>query len=208
MKLVCLLSGGIDSPVAAYQMAKAGADVALLHMDNGRYGGSGALDKVRLLRGQLQRASGTTMPLYAAPHERNQTIASQLIDRSFQCVICKRTMQRVAKGLALKLGAEGIVMGDSLGQVASQTLQNIRAEQTGLHFPVLRPLIGMDKLEIEQVAKRIGTYEISIVGGGVCGILPERPRTMARVDQILDQERKLDFEEMVAFAVENAAEIQ
>jgi len=107
-------------------------------------------------------------------------------------------MLRTAQAVARQVGAEGIIMGDSLGQVASQTLNNIRAEQHGLELPVLRPLIGLDKLEIERLAKEIGTYEISIMsnGGKECTAVPSRVITNASVPDILAEEAKVDLESM------------
>jgi len=103
-------------------------------------------------------------------------------------------MQRTARELAKNLGASGIIMGDSLGQVASQTLKNIRSENIGLDFPVIRPLIGMDKLEIEAIAKEIGTYEISIRPTNGCLIVPERPITEAEPQKVIAMSEKIDVD--------------
>jgi thiamine biosynthesis protein ThiI len=206
--VVCLISGGIDSPVAAYSMARQGVEVVLLHMDNRPYSDESSLEKVYDIRERLEAVTGQSMRLFIAPHGRNQELTANACKKGFQCVICKRTMLRTANGVALRLGAEAIVTGESLGQVASQTLQNLKAESHGLDFPVLRPLIGSDKLEIEGVAKRIGTYEISVRSPSVCTIVPKRPVTMARIDRLLDEERKLDYEEMISYAVEHLQEFK
>jgi thiamine biosynthesis protein ThiI len=92
--------------------------------------------------------------------------------------------------------------------VASQTLHNLRAESLGLDFLVLRPLIGMDKIEIEAIAKRIGTYEISTRSPSICKMVPAKPVTMAKVDRLLNEESKVDIKEMVAFAAGHVAEIK
>lgn len=208
MKAVCLISGGIDSPVAAHMMASRGVELALLHMDNRPYSDDSSIDKVLDVWEQLQRSTGREMRLLIAPHGRNQELTANACRKGYQCVICKRTMLRTAKGAALRLGADAIVTGESLGQVASQTLQNLRAESHGLDFPVLRPLIGLDKLEIEAVAKRIETYDISVRSPSVCRIVPKRPMTMVRIDRLKEEEAKLDYEEMVSFAVEHLQEIK
>jgi thiamine biosynthesis protein ThiI len=210
MKAVALLSGGIDSPVAAYLMSQRGCEMILLHMDNRPYASDGSVHKVARLATALRHASGQDMPALSAPHGRNQAINANSCRRPYQCVLCKRLMLKVAKEIAIRNGAEALVTGESLGQVASQTLLNLRAEEYGLEFPVLRPLIGLDKLEIEAIAKRIGTYEISIQGDGgpACLILPERVITDAVPENVLAEEDKVDISEMVRFAADNAVQLR
>ena len=204
MKLVSLMSGGFDSPVASYIMAKRGADIILLHMDNGMYGGKGELDKVKRLADRLKEVTGKEFPLYVLNHEANQTLIKERCEHPYQCVMCKRTMQHVARAFALKYDCSGIIMGDSLGQVASQTLRNIKAEGTDLDFPVVRPLIGMDKTEIMDIAKEIGTYDISAKQTGGCAVVPLKPITEARSDKVLELQSKLDFEKMIMDCVNSA----
>jgi len=208
MQVICLLSGGIDSPVAAYMLAERGAEVVLLHMDNRPYADEAATGKIDRLRGQLESAIGRRVRLFVAPHGPNQEIFSKLCSPAYQCVLCKRTMLHVAKELALRIGGEAIVTGESLGQVASQTLHNIRVESHELDFPVLRPLIGLDKIEIEALAKRIGTYEISIANPSPCAIVPRHPITMCRLDDMMSQQSKVDFYGMVRTAASQAEEFQ
>ena len=197
MKLVALLSGGIDSPVASYIMSVRGADILLLHMDNGRYADRKEIDKVRMLAARLSEVTGKEFPLYIADHETNQTIIKDKTDHKYQCVMCKRTMMFVAKEFSKRNGCKGIIMGDSLGQVASQTLRNIRSETVDLDFPVIRPFIGMDKKEIIDIARRIGTYDISIIQTAGCGIVPIRPITEASPSDVIKLQSKVDFESMV-----------
>jgi thiamine biosynthesis protein ThiI len=116
-------------------------------------------------------------------------------------------MLRVAAAFAGKIGAEAVVTGDSLGQVASQTVQNLRAESLDVEMPILRPLIGQDKIEIENIAKRIGTFEISTRTPSACSIVPKRPVTMARIDMVFDELKRLDHDEMISFATEHTEEI-
>lgn len=198
MKLVSLLSGGIDSPVATYVMARAGAEVILLHMDNRPYADDAIIDHVERLAIRLREVTGQEMPLYSAPHHIFQTAIAERCDRPYQCVMCKRTMQRTAKALALKLGCKGIIMGDSLGQVASQTLKNIKMENAGLNFPVARPLIGYDKLEIEALAKEIGTYGISIEHVNGCTLVPQNPITEADPAKVFKFDDVLDLDALAS----------
>ncbi len=208
MKVVCLLSGGIDSPVAAYSLGKNGAELILLHMDNRPYSDDTSVNKARELADQVGDALGQQVPLYVAPHGYNQLQIHKHCTRNLQCVLCKRTMLKVARNLSRTLGAEAVATGESMGQVASQTLYNIVSEQSGLDFPVLRPLIGLDKLEIENIAKRIGTYEISIRKGTPCTIVPFRPATMATPEMIRAQEARLDIEKLAFDAAEEAFELR
>jgi len=208
MRLVALVSGGIDSPVAAYKMTERGADVLLLHMDNRPHTDGRCIAKAKKIAERLSVVTGEEIQLYAADHGINQTIIKKGCDNSYQCVLCKRLMMRVAKEFALRNRCSGIVMGDSLGQVASQTLRNIRSESSGLDFPVLRPLIGLDKLEIEAIAKDIGTYEISILPESPCGVVPQRPITEAEPRKVESLQSSLEFDRMVMNSADSAKRIQ
>jgi thiamine biosynthesis protein ThiI len=177
-------------------------------MDNSPYSDRTALDKVHRLRAQLESVLGRPLALLEAPHGRNQGIFTKECSAPYQCVLCKRMMLHVAKAVALRKGAEAIVTGESLGQVASQTLHNLRVETQGLHFPVIRPLIGLDKLEIEHIAKTAGTYEISISHPSVCTIVPHHPITMCGSEDLKAQEARIDLAEMTRYAAERAEEIQ
>ena len=204
MKLVALMSNGIDSPVASYIMSRRGADVILLHMDNRPYTDDRSLDVVTALADQLRAVTGKEFPLYIANHGANQERIKENCDYHYQCVMCKRVMQRTARELAKILGADAIIMGDSLGQVASQTLKNIRSENIGLDFPVVRPLIGMDKLEIIDIAKEIGTFDISIRETNECLIVPTRPITEANPEKVTRMSDELDLDSMAKNCAENA----
>jgi len=197
MKLVALVSGGIDSPVAAYVMSERGADVVLLHMDNRPHTDDRCLDKVKKIADRLRTVTGKDIPLYAAEHGMNQSLIKKGCDNSYQCVLCKRLMMLVAKEFGMRNKCSGIIMGDSLGQVASQTLRNIRSESSDLGYPVVRPLIGLDKLEIEAVAKKIGTYELSILPEAPCGVVPQRPITEAEFSKVISLQAQLDIDDMI-----------
>ncbi len=194
MKAVCLISGGIDSPVAAYLMAKAGAEIVLLHMDNRPFADDRSIDRVLKLAEQIRKATGQEVPLYAAPHGRSQDAIMHKADRAYQCVLCKHAMQQTAKCFCEKIGAGAIIMGDSLGQVASQTLDNINSENVEVGFLILRPLIGYDKLEIEAVAKEIGTYEISNLPAEGCTALPNKVIVTGKPEKTLFNIRKCDLD--------------
>ena len=111
-------------------------------------------------------------------------------------------MLRMAQAVAQNEHAVGLITGDSLGQVASQTLQNLNVESSAIKLPILRPLIGLDKLEIEEVARRIGTFDISIGPGLCCTIVPEKPSTNAQLPRIENEEKKVDLVSMVDASLE------
>ena len=207
MKVVALISGGIDSPVAAYMMSRAGADVVLLHMDNRPYADDTSIERVKQLAECLRRATGREMPLYSAAHGPSQEAIMHRADRMYQCVLCKHAMMLTAKALCRKLGADAIVMGDSLGQVASQTLHNIRSEMGSVDFTILRPLIGYDKLEIEAIAKEIGTYDISILPAVGCTALPAKVITMGRPERMQAYSDKCGLETVAAESAQNAVRL-
>lgn len=198
-----MLSGGIDSPVAAYMALQAGLDVSALHMDNRPFTDDRELDKTRQLAQRVAQAAGKPMELLLAPHGANQTTIARNTDRHLQCLLCRRQMYRTAVVHAHKIGAQVLVNGESLGQVASQTLVNLYAIDRVCTLPILRPLIGLDKIEIERVARRIGTFELSTLPSLCCSIVPEKPATAASLDRVLKEEGKLDVKGMVDLAVEN-----
>ena len=207
MKAVSLLSGGIDSPVASYLMSRAGAEVILLHMDNSPYCDDRALENVKAIARQLREYTGKEFPLYSAPHGPSQKAIHDCCDRNYQCVMCKRAMQLTAGIFAEKTGAGAVVMGDSLGQVASQTLKNIRAEFTGMRIPIVRPLIGMDKTEIMAVARGIGTFDISISPAVGCTVVPHKVTVAADPERIESFRDRINITELAEKSAEQAVRI-
>jgi len=208
MKLVTLLSGGIDSPVAAHLMMERGAELITLHLDNRPFGGlEHQLTKVRQMAARLEELHGRRIRQFAAPHGANHTAFLDNCRSGLHCVLCRRMMLRVAGALALREGAQGLVTGESLGQVASQTLQNIAAEYPAAPVPILRPLIGLDKQEIVEMAKRIGTFEISIQPGSCCTAVPDRPATCAALSELEAEEKKLDIGALVEKTMDGLKEL-
>ena len=208
MMFVTLLSGGIDSPVAAHMMLERGADMIAVHMDNRPYGGlEHQLTKVRQLAGTIGRNHGCSLRLYAVPHGANHAAIMEKCKPNLHCVLCRRMMLRVAGGLARREGAAAIVTGESLGQVASQTLQNIAAEFPAAPVPILRPLIGLDKQEIVDTAKGIGTYELSIQPGGCCTAVPAMPATRASLALVEAEEKNIDIASLVRLSMEKLEEL-
>ncbi|MCU0853169.1 MAG: 7-cyano-7-deazaguanine synthase [Thermoplasmata archaeon] len=194
MRAIVLLSGGIDSPVAGYLMGRQGLDLILAHFDNRPFTSDAEIDKATSLMRRLDHALGKESIKVLVPHGKAQAELARCCRRNMECVLCRRMMLRVAERLAKKYDASCIVTGESLGQVASQTLANINVEERATALPILRPLIGFDKVEIEKIAKEIGTYEISTRPGLCCTIAPKKPSTYSRLDAALAEESKVDID--------------
>ena len=184
-KVVVLLSSGIDSPVAAYLMMKRGCEVVALHCNNDPFSGPKVTENFNLLVNQLNiYAKGTPIKRRVIDYGEYLTVAKEKAPEKMTCVLCKSGMYRIAEKLAQKLGADAIVDGSSVGQVASQTLSNILATRYGVDMPILSPLIGLDKEEITKIAKDIGTFEISKIDDGGCSAVPKYPETRADLERV------------------------
>lgn len=201
MKLVCLISGGIDSPVAAYMMLKKGAELVFVHFHPEPFVDEKSLEKTKTLVKKLSRLFNKMLRLYTI---RNGPIMSQIIKncrRDLTCVLCRRFMYRTSEKIARKEKAGGLLTGENLAQVASQTLQNLCAIEQAVKIPVVRPLIGFDKEEIIKLSKEIGTFETSILPGQCCNLTPPYPETRALLCRVLEEEKKLDLEKLVSEAI-------
>ena len=184
-KVVCLLSSGIDSPVAAYMMMKRGCEVIALHCNNDPFSGPKVTENFNLLVDQLNKySSGNPIKRRVVDYGEYLSFAKTEAPERMTCVLCKSGMYKIAEKLALKLGADAIVDGSSVGQVASQTLSNILATRYGVDMPILSPLIGLDKEEITKIAKDIGTFPISEIDDGGCSAVPRYPETHADLEMV------------------------
>ena len=174
-KVVILLSGGIDSPVAAFLMMKRGCEVIPVHI----YSGENTLEKVRKIWNQLKKYhyGGKSDLIVIKPQEREKVIKTLkgLRKENYTYVFCRYMVVKKADEIAKEFGAKGIVMGDSLGQVASQTLENMYMVSQASDLPIYRPLVGMDKEEIVAIAKTIGTFELSTLPEGEISFIPKYP---------------------------------
>ena len=201
-KVVVLLSGGIDSPVAAYKVMKRGCRAIFVHFHSLPHTTPESLEKVRQLVALLndyQYRSKTYMIPFA--DAQRQVVA--FTPEGTRVILYRRIMMRLAEVIARREGAHALVTGDAIGQVASQTLENIRAISDATQLPILRPLIGEDKEEIVNVARRIGTFETSILPHEDCCSLfvPKHPETRARLEGIRRIEGELDIENIVGHAL-------
>jgi thiamine biosynthesis protein ThiI len=196
--VICLLSGGIDSPVAAYRLLKRGCEVMFLHFHSYPILSRVSQEKVRDLV-TLLTAYQYVSRLILIPFARIQQEIVAEIPAPYRVVLYRRFMMRIAQTLADFVGAKALVTGESLGQVASQTLENLTAIEEVSTLPILRPLIGMDKQEIVTQALALGTYDISIIPDQDCCTLfvPHHPVVRAERRALADLEAKLDIPRLI-----------
>jgi len=207
-RLVGMLSGGIDSPVASWLMMKRGSHVIPLFIDMTPYAGRDyeqkAIDVATKLR---EFAPVNKYRMITAPFAKILDAISRASEARYRCVLCKRMMYRVACSIAEKQQALGIVTGESLGQVASQTLLNLTTISEAARLPIYRPLIGLDKMEIQALAQRIGTYDISIRKVHGCTFVPQKPATSAKLQTIASIEKDLQTDLLVQDALKRLKKI-
>lgn len=204
-KVTCLISGGIDSPVAAYRMIKRGCRAFFVHFSGRPLVSRASEEKVRDLV-QVLTAYQYESRLAIIPFGEIQREIVLNTPAPFRVVLYRRMMLRIAEELARKESCWGLVTGDSLGQVASQTPENLSVVEEATTLPLLRPLIGMDKLEITDEARRLGTYDTSIEEDQDCCKLftPPHPSTKTRLDVLQKIERNLDVPGLVKQGVDKA----
>jgi tRNA uracil 4-sulfurtransferase len=201
-RVACLLSGGIDSPVAAWRMMRRGCRVVFVHFHSYPILSRASQEKARELTRLLTRFQLKSR-LLLVPFGTLQQRVVLSVPPALRVVIYRRLMMRIAQELAVRNRAQALVTGDVVGQVASQTIENLTAIGQVVTLPVLRPLIGMDKDEITAEAQRLGTFPISIIPDQDCCTLftPRNPATRARQRDVDAAERNLAVDEMVAEAV-------
>ncbi len=199
-----LISGGIDSPVAGYLMAKRGLELSAVHFYSYPYTSERARDKVVALTKLLSEYSGE-VKLHLVPFTKIQLAIYDQCPPKETTVIMRRLMMKIAETIAEKDGAPALITGEALGQVASQTLESLCATDDAVHMPVFRPLIGFDKDEIVTIAKKINTFETSILPYEDCCtvFVPEHPVTKPTVTGIRKSEANVDFTAMIIEALEN-----
>jgi thiamine biosynthesis protein ThiI len=204
-RVVCLLSGGIDSPVAAWRMMKRGCAVTFVHFHSYPILSRASIEKARSLATLLTRWQHSSR-LYLVPFGEIQQQVLLTVPAPIRVVVYRRLMLRIAERIAKMRKAQALVTGDAVGQVASQTLENLAVVGKVATMPLFRPLIGMDKDEIMAQAQVIGSYPISIIPDQDCCTLftPRNPATRARFDEVEAGERGLSIDELVETAVRTA----
>ncbi|MEM1658258.1 MAG: tRNA uracil 4-sulfurtransferase ThiI [Candidatus Jordarchaeales archaeon] len=210
-KVVCLLSGGIDSPVACWLAMRRGAAIVPVYFDasptfSDELSREKALACARILFEWTPEKRGK---VYIAPHEHTLAAIKEHCPEKYTCVLCKRVMYRVAERIAEMEEAYGIVTGEALGEQASQTLANLRVlDEAAKKYPVHRPLLCFDKTETERLARRIGTYEVSARKSIDCTAAPKHPILRARLEKVLEFEQKIGVNELVEETLNGLKEVE
>lgn len=206
MKFVSLLSSGIDSPVATYLLSKKTNETIIVHGDIKPFTDNREMNNFNRLCNHLKKIINHEIKVYVIPHGNSLSVFKQKCNNRYICILCKRMLLRYAEKIAMNEHADAIIMGDSLGQVASQTLQNIGVIDQAIKLPILRPLIGLDKNEIVDIAREIGTFQHSILPSVNCTAVPKKPRTRSVLEKVLEEENKIDVEKILDQAV-NSSEL-
>ena len=204
-KAMLLISGGIDSPVAGYMIAKRGVALAAVHFYSYPYTSERARDKVIDLTKIVARYAGD-IDLYLVSFTDIQLAIYEKCPSSETTVLMRRLMMKIAERIAIQCGAQVLITGESIGQVASQTMDSLVCTDDAVSIPVFRPLIGFDKEEIVEKAQKIGTFETSILPFEDCCtvFVPQHPVTRPKVEQLRESESLVDFEPMIQTAIETA----
>ena len=199
-----LLSGGIDSPVAGYMIAKRGVKISAVHFHSYPYTSDRAKEKVLTLAKKLSEYCGETR-VHVVPFTEIQMAIHEKCQEEYTTLIMRRFMMRISEAIAKKERAQALITGESIGQVASQTMEALATTDMVVEMPVFRPLIGFDKQEIIEIAKKIDTMETSCLPYEDCCTVftPRHPATHPKMERILAGENKLDSEAMILRALEN-----
>jgi len=202
-KVISLLSGGIDSPVASYYAMKRGAELVYIHFSSYPFTEQKSVEKAEKIVDELNKFQ-INSKLYIVPFSDIQQQILTNCEGSFRVILYRRFMLRIAERIAEKEKAKALLTGESIGQVASQTLENMRAVEEVSKLPVLRPLVGMNKQEIIDKGKEIGTYDISILPAEDCcqRFIPKHPETKANLNEVEEEEKRLETEELIEEAIE------
>lgn len=207
-KVLLMLSGGIDSPVAGYALLRRGVRIECIHFAAPPYTSDAVLDKLKDLLKKLSLYQ-EDIHLHVIPFTKIQLAIYQNTDESYAITMMRRMMYRLAERLAKKRHCLAIASGESVGQVASQTLESMVTINSVTNYPVLRPLAVMDKLEVIAIAKKLGTYEISTIPYEDCCTIfkPKKPATKPTIEECLYYEGRFDYEPLLEEALQNETNI-
>jgi tRNA uracil 4-sulfurtransferase len=197
-RVLCMLSGGIDSPVAAYLMMKRGCEVDFIHFHSFNNGKRALHTKVGELVERLDNYQLSSRLILVPYHPFHLSIMENSINSSYELGLFRRFMLKLSESIAMADGHKALVTGDSLGQVASQTIENLNVFNTSVSMPIFQPLISFDKEEIIKLAREIGSYDISIRPyKDCCSIMARRPRTRIKLNKIEMLEKRIGLERLI-----------
>ena len=206
MKAISLLSGGIDSAVSSYLLLKKGADIIFVHFHNHTLQKKYVENKVVKTAKTVSETTKKKTKLYLVPFKKLQQEIIKTTPPRTRMIVYRRLMFKIAEEIRKKEKAKAFVTGDSIGQVASQTLDNLEVLYEAVKEPILTPLIGMDKIEIIKKAEEIGTFETSILPYSDCCsfMIAKHPETRAKLSQIKEIESRIDTRKLIKEALEEA----
>lgn len=209
-KVVCLISGGIDSPVAAWMAMRKGCVPIFVFFDNYPFADETTKQRAMEAIKRLSKyAPKEKLKVYVVPHGDDLTDILRNCPRKLTCILCRRMMYRLAEKIALTEDADAIVTGEIIGEHASQTLINLRMETQALSkVSILRPLVGINKQEVENLARKIGTLDASTKPAACCTGPPPNPRTKAKLKEVMEAEEHLNIEAMINRAMTKAEILQ
>ena len=202
-----LVSGGIDSPVAAYLGIGRGWSPVFLYFDNTPFTAADTKERALKTVRRVIEATGVKGITITVPHGRDLEMIVERCRRNFSCLLCKRMMYRKAEKIADQFGCQAMVTGEILGEQASQTLRNLILDSAIIEIPILRPLLGMNKLEVEGIAKEIGTFEISTSRAQPCSAAAVKARTRAKPEELEREEEKIPIEDLVEEGVKGSVRV-
>ena len=207
-RAMCLLSGGIDSPVAAYMMAKRGVEIECVHFFSYPYTSELAKNKVLELARLVTRYCGR-MTVNVVSFTQIQEAIRDNCPEEFFTLIMRRFMMEISQRIGQEHGCEALITGENLGQVASQTMQAMAVTGAVVDVPIFMPLVGMDKEEIVTIARKIGTFDTAVLPSEDCCTVftPKHPKTKPTLGQLLGAEKNLDREALILQAIENTEKI-
>ena len=197
MKVLLLLSSGIDSPVASH-IVKNKFEITAIHFDNQPFSNKKIIEQVKKLCKKLE-----IKKLFLINHGKNQVELMKNCNNKYRCILCRSLMFKISEQIAKEHNYKYLITGENLGQVCSQTLENLTTEDKAVKIKILRPLLCYDKQEIIDIAKKIGTYNISIETGGCCNAVPKNPATKSNLKFIEQEENKVDITQLINNSIKN-----
>jgi tRNA uracil 4-sulfurtransferase len=207
LKLIALISDGIDSPVAVFLALNAGNEVTCIHFKHFPFTHATEKKVISLLE-VIAKKLKKKIKLMIVKNMLAKELNNSKIDSKYYCILCKRFFLKCSEKIALNENAEALLMGDSLGQVASQTLDNLNTISKIVSIPIIRPLIGLNKFEIQKIAEEINTFNTSIQESFACPLLPKKPATKSNELKISELEKEINLNKLITDSLKEVIEYE